>query len=159
MGILGRADVAEDVGPEDADAEGHRRIVDLMLARSLAQSRNRREHLVIELKAAKVAVSDDEAQQIRKYALAVANDPRFNTIDVEWNFSVISGEVRGTPRFERESESMSYGQIMNARGIRVWVSTGAQVIEAANHRLKFVRGQLGCSPNAKQALDYLRATH
>ena len=160
MAILGRTDLAEDVGAEVVDLEGHRRIVDLMLARSLEQNRNRREHLVIELKAPKVAVSDDEAQQIRKYAAAVAGDPRFDTVDVQWDFYVVSSEIRGTPQLEREeSKDRPYGQIMNAKGIRVWVLTWADVIEAANHRLKFVRQHLGYSPNAQQALDYLRVTH
>jgi hypothetical protein len=124
IAILGRDDLAEDVGPTVVDAEGHTRIVDLMLARSLAQARNRREHLVVELKAPSVAVSDDEATQIRKYAGAVAGDPRFNTVDVQWDFYVVSGQVRGTPELERNSSDRPYGQIMNVEGIRVWVMPG-----------------------------------
>jgi hypothetical protein len=101
----------------------------------------------------------DESQQIRKYAIAVANDPRFNTVNVAWDFFVISSEVRGTPQYQRESENMPYGQIMNTRGVRVWICIWAEVIDGANHRLKFVRDQLGYSPKAQQALEYLRATH
>lgn len=159
MEILGRTDLAEDPGGDVLDLEGHRRIVDLMLARSLEQNRNRREHLVIELKAPKVAVSDDEATQIRKYAAAVTGDSRFNTGDVQWDFIVVSSEVRGTPAIERESENRPFGLIMDAKGIRVWVLTWGDVLDAAKHRLKFVRQHLDYQPSAQQALDYLRATH
>jgi metal-sulfur cluster biosynthetic enzyme len=157
LGILGRDDLAEE---EVTDAEGHRRIVDLMLARSLVQHHNQREHLIVELKAPKVPVGDDEAAQIRKYAAAVAGDARFNIEDVEWDFYVISSEIRGAPDLERrESQNRPFGQIMDAGGIRVWALTWAEVLENANHRLKFVQKHLGYSPTAQQAFDYLRATH
>lgn len=159
VAFLGRSDLAEDLGPEAVDLDGHRRIVDLMLARSLEQSRNRREHLVIELKAPGVAVGDDEAQQIKKYAGAVAGDARFDTVDVQWDFFVVSSKVSGTTELERESSDRAFGQIMNVKGIRVWALTWADIIEAADHRLKFVKQHLGYSPDAKQALEYLRATH
>jgi hypothetical protein len=69
--ILGRTDVAEDVEPV-TDAEGHHRIVDLMLARALPQARDRLEHLVIELKAPSVKVSDGFAG----YSLRVSEGTR-----------------------------------------------------------------------------------
>lgn len=156
--ILGRDELAEGSAPV-TDLEGHTRIVDLMLARSLEQNRNRREHLVVELKAPKVAVGDDEAAQIRKYATAVAGDPRFDTADVKWDFYVISAEIKGSPAVERESDNRPFGQIMNAKGIKVWVLSWADVIEAAEHRLKFVRQHLGYQPDTQRALEYLRVKH
>jgi hypothetical protein len=154
----GREKLAEDEGPVK-DLEGHDRVVDLMLARTLPQARNRREHLVIELKPPDVRVGDDEAAQIRKYAGAVAGDQRFDTKDTEWNFTVVSSGLKGTPVLERESHNRPVGQIMDTKGIRVWVHTWADVIEAAKHRLKFVQDKMGYQPDAQQALDYLRLTH
>ena len=156
--ILSREELAEDLDPV-RDLEGHDRIVDLMLARSLSQTRNRREHLVIELKRPSVNVSDDEANQIRKYATAVAGDPRFNAVDVQWDFIVVSTDVRGSPGIERESENSPFGQLMNAKGIRVWVFTWGEIIDAALHRLKFVKQHLDYQPSAAKALEYLRKTH
>jgi hypothetical protein len=158
--ILGRQEMAEDLDlSRVTDLEGHDRIVDLMLARSLGQSRNRREHLVVELKRPSVKVGDDEAAQIKKYATAVAGDARFNSVDVEWDFYVVSSEVTGTPAIERESDNRPFGQIMNAKGIRVWALTWGEVIDGALHRLKFIRQHLDYQPDAAQALAYLRATH
>lgn len=153
---LGRDELAPD---EVRDHEGKRRIVDLMLARSLEQNRNRREHLVIELKAPKVPIGPAEVTQIENYATAVSEDPRFNTIDVDWDFYVISTEVHGAPNLRRRSENAPRGQIMNAQRVRVWVYTWAEIIENAAHRLKFVRQQLDYQPDEDQAFAHLRKTH
>lgn len=130
-----------------------------MLARSLKQNRNRREHLVIELKAPSVPIGDEELLQINKYATAVAQDPRFNTVDVRWDFYVVSAKVTGTALLQQESDDRPYGQVTNAKGVRVWVLTWAEVLEAADHRLKFVKEHLGYQPDEKRALEYLRETH
>jgi hypothetical protein len=160
LAILGRNELAENVTGEVLDAEGSRAIVDLMLARSLSQHRNRREHLVIELKAPKVKVGDEQAQQIKKYADAVAADPRFNTQDVSWDFIIVSGEFIGMTDRERLSTTTTpYGQISTADGLRIWALTWADILEDAGHRLKFVRGLLDYQPDAEQALAYLRTTH
>jgi hypothetical protein len=159
LAILGREDLAEDVSYEVLDAQGSRAIVDLMLARSLSPHRNRREHLVIELKRPSVVVGDEEAQQLKKYADAVASDPRFNTNDVEWDFYIVSGDVKGMTNRERLQGTTPYGRISEADGIRIWVLTWADVIEGAGHRLKFVRDLLEYQPDAEQALAYLKKTH
>lgn len=157
--ILGREDLAEELDVPVADPEGHNRIVDLMLARSLGQSRNRREHLVVELKRPSVNIGDDEAAQIRKYAGAVAQDDRFDSVTVEWDFIVVGTKVVGTPAIERRSSDRPFGQIMNAEGIRVWALTWAEVMDNALHRLKFVRQHLDYQPSAAEAIRYLRETH
>jgi hypothetical protein len=160
MEILGRPDLAEDVKIDPVkDPEGHNRIVDLMLARSIGQNRNRREHLVVELKRPSVNVGDDQAAQIRKYAGAVAQDDRFNSVDVQWDFVIVATAVEGTPDLERRSKDRPFGQIMNVDGIRVWAMTWGEVIDAALHRLKFVRQHLDYQPSADEAMRYLRETH
>lgn len=160
MEILGRDDIAEDVDlPAVTDPEGHNRIVDLMLARSVGQNRNRREHLVVELKRPSVNVGDDQAAQIRKYAGTVAKDDRFNSVDVQWDFVIVGTAVQGTPDLERQSSDRPFGQIMNVNGIRVWAWTWGEVIDAALHRLKFVRQHLDYQPSAADAIARLRATH
>jgi hypothetical protein len=156
MQILGR----DELAPEEVlDDEGKRRIVDLILARSLEQNRNKREHLVIELKAPKVTIGNDEASQIENYAEAVSKDARFDTVDVQWDFYVISTEVRGAPDLRRQSDNAPYGQIMNAKGIRVWIYTWAEIIQEADHRLKFLKQQLDYQPDEDRAFAYLRKTH
>ncbi len=157
--ILGRGELAEDVSDEVLDAEGSRGIVDLMLARSLSQARNRREHLVVELKAPKVAIGDEQAAQIRKYADAVATDSRFNVKEVAWDFVIVSGEVRGWTDRERKDAHTPYGRISGADGIHISVLTWGDVLDNAGHRLKFVQNLLAYQPDTDEALAYLRRTH
>ena len=157
--LLGREALAEDVSGEVLDAEGSRAIVDLMLARSIPQSQNRREHLVIELKAPKVAIGDEQATQIRRYADAVAGDSRFDIKDVNWDFVIVSGEVRGFVDRERKEGKTPYGHISGADNITIRVLTWAEVLEEAGHRLKFVQKLLDYQPDADNALAYLRKTH
>lgn len=114
---------------------------------------------MIELKAPRVKVGDEQAQQIKKYADAVAADPRFNTNDVSWDFIIVAGEVTGITDRERRATNTPYGQITDADGLRIWVLTWADVLDAAAHRLKFVRDLLDYQPDAEQALAYLRKTH
>jgi hypothetical protein len=154
--ILGRDDIVEE---EVLDHEGRRRIVDLMLARSIEQNTNRREHLVVELKAPSVTVGDDEAAQIRKYATTVSKHPRFDTVDVQWDFVVVSTKIVGAPEEERHSPDRPKGLVVNNPGVRVWVKTWAEIIEAANHRHKFVKEHLGYQPDERDALEYLREAH
>ncbi len=155
--ILKRDNLA--VEDEVRDEEGKRRILDLMLARSLEQRRNRREHLVIELKAPSVSVGSEEASQIKNYAVTVAKDARFDKVEVQWDFVVVSTKLSETVEMEAKSSDRPDGQIFNSNGIRVWARTWAEIIEDADHRLKFVKDHLGYQPDQQQALEYLRATH
>lgn len=56
---------------------GSRGIIDLMLSRTIEPRPQECEHLIIELKRPKAKIDDRAANQIEKYALAVANDERF----------------------------------------------------------------------------------
>lgn len=150
----------EQLAPEEVyDEEGKRRIVDLMLSRSLEQNRNRREHLVIELKAPRVAIGTDEVNQIENYADAVSKDTRFDKVEVQWDFYVVSTEIRDVIERRRRSENMPYGQILNSGGMRIWVYTWTEIIQSAEHRMKFLKQQLNYQPDEDQAFAYLRKAH
>jgi hypothetical protein len=42
---------------------------------------------------------------------------------------------------------------MNVDGIRVWVKTWAEIIESANHRLKFVKTNWAINPISNERLS------
>lgn len=111
------------------------------------------------MKAPKVAIGDEQAAQIRRYADAVASDPRFNTNDVQWDFCVVSGEIKDMTDRERRDPRTPYGRISDAAGIRIWALTWADVLDEAAHRLKFVQQLLDYQPDAERVLEYLRRTH
>ena len=80
--MLGRATpITEPV----TDADGHIRIVDLMLSQA-GHFADHRQHLVVELKRPGLTLTQKELMQITTYAIAVSSDERFKSPDVTWDF-------------------------------------------------------------------------
>lgn len=161
---LGRDELApEDLAEPVEDISGGRKqaIVDLLLARAIPQGRNRLEHLVVELKRPTVPIGNKEAQQVKDYALAVAEDERFDKTDVEWDFLAVSTKLAGTVKAETEEEGKPKGLLTTFKQgrVRVWVRTWGEVIEDARHRHKFVKEKLDYAPSTKEAYKYLKEAH
>jgi hypothetical protein len=157
LAILGRDRLADDA--EVLDEEGKRRIVDLMLARSVEQSRSCREHLVLELKAPAVKAGADELTQIENYAFTVAADSRFEKVDVKWDFVLVTAELTTFAENRRNQSDREGGLLVVQDNLRVWVKTWAEVMQAAEHRMKFVQQALDVDPSSDDALKYLQDTH
>lgn len=154
--------LADDIdGGEVVDDEGHRRIVDLLFSRSIEMAQDQRQHLVVELKRPSVKVGPDELQQIKNYALTIANDERFDLQRTRWEFWVVSTAVRGTADEERRQYRDQFGLASTLKDgrVRVWVKTWAEILHDAEHRLKFVKKKLGYDAGEVEALEYLRRQH
>lgn len=156
LSVLGRERMADD---EVLDENGNRRIIDLMLSRTMEQIHERREHVVIELKAPHIKAGPDELTQIKNYAFTVKADSRFDSPDVQWDFILVVNELTNFADQERNQRGRERGLVVDQDDLRVWVKSWAEVISAANHRLKFVQRALEFGPNTDQALSYLRETH
>jgi hypothetical protein len=155
--LLGRDDLARPT--EVLDAEGHRRVLDMMLARSVPHGRREHEHLVVELKAPSVVIGNKEITQIRNYALAVARDPRFDRLNAQWDFMIVSTDLDEFAWAEASQTGREPGLVWELDGIRVWARSWAEIVDAAEYRLNFVKERLGYSPTDELALDYLRRAH
>lgn len=155
--LLGREDLAPT--EEVKDANGHRRVLDMLLARQVPNARKKHEHLVVELKAPGVVLGNDEITQIKNYAQAVARDPRFDRLDTAWDFILVSTEMSEFAKAEASQKDRPDGLVWDIDGIRVWARTWAEIIDDAEYRLKFVKDRLGYAPSDEQALEYLRQTH
>ena len=155
--ILGRDEIAPS--PEVLDADGRRRRLDLMLARSVPHGRQEHEHLVVELKAPRVVIGTSEITQIREYALAVSRDLRFDRLQVQWDFLVVSTEMTEFAKAEANQSGRERGLVWDLNGVRVWARTWAEVLDAAAYRLNFVKERLGYAPTDELALDSLRQAH
>jgi phenylpyruvate tautomerase PptA (4-oxalocrotonate tautomerase family) len=154
----------DDTTPSDQpvyDSDGKVRIVDLMFSGSMEQARKRREHLVVELKRPSVKVGSAEIVQIEKYAFAVADDQRFNTTDVQWDFWVVSDELDPYAKQRANTDGLPPGMIHKGRSdsVRIWAVQWGDLIEDARHRLKFVQEQLNYLVTDEGAIDYLRRAH
>jgi hypothetical protein len=139
------------------DAEGRTRIVDLMLGKSIENARDRREHLVVELKAPAVKLGHRELAQIRDYATAVANDMQFDKDRTWWDFWVVSTDIADAVRQQTVQRDRPVGLIDEYAdvNVRIWAKTWGQIIEDARHRLKFVRRQLNYASGRDEAIEYL----
>ena len=155
--LLGR----DELAPTEPvlDSKGVARRLDLMLARLVPHARKEHEHLVVELKAPKVVVGDAEITQIKNYARAVARDARFDRLDVQWDFILVSTDLDESAQADASQTGRERGLVWEQEGIRVWVRSWAEVLDEAEWRLNFVKERLGYAPTDEQALEYLRQAH
>ena len=155
-----KADVSID---EPIKIVGKKRgIIDLMFSRATKRHRsNDREHLVVELKAPSVKVSDDELVQTKKYANAVANDERFRTVDgVRWHFWVVSNDYDDYTRAEIEGGPDPERRLVQRRdNFSVGVKTWGELIEENRARLQFFEEHLQHTADESAAIKYLRERH
>ncbi len=156
--LLGR----EEINPTPVRGnDGKIQRVDLMLAQAVPHTDNRREHLVIELKRPNVPIGPKELQQVKEYALTVAQDDRFDTAHTNWEFWAVSTSVKGTVETDRRQSGKPFGLVSDdaENRVRIWVKKWSEIIQDADHRLKYVRDQLGVSTDQQNALEYLRRVH
>lgn len=131
-----------------------RGIVDLMLSRALRRHRAEElEHLIVELKRPKVKIGDEEITQVEKYAISVANDERFRTVNgVKWTFWAISDDVDQYAAYRMDDE----GVISSKENISVGIKTWAQIIEENKARLQFFQEKLEHQVDDETALKHLQ---
>jgi hypothetical protein len=143
-------------------ADGSHGIVDLMLSRVIPQPHpEEHEHLIVELKRPRQNVDDDVANQIRKYAFAVAEDERFRDTKTRWNFVALSNDISTSVRRQSNQRGKPQGLLHDDAelNISIWVKTWAQIIEEARARLHFFQKELAYRANNDSAIDYLKRTH
>ncbi|MFI6741879.1 ATP-binding protein [Nonomuraea sp. NPDC050451] len=133
-------------------------IVDLMLSRSQREN-GRLQHLIVELKAPRVVVSDKELSQIKSYALAVAEDPQFTDVTVNWDFWLITSKMNGLARAEARQQGRPVGCALDyAEGstrVRVWLKTWSELIEDCRDRLHYFKDHFNHDSSVEQAFAYL----
>ncbi len=97
IGLLGREDLVTEPVTDD---DGKPRRIDFLFGRALELNRNRREHLVVEIKRPSVVVGRDEMLQIEDYSAAVVADSRFDIETVDWDFVLVATDLdaRGESR-------------------------------------------------------------
>jgi len=158
--LLGGERETPDAAEPVLDAEGKVAIVDLMLsARIPTPTDDERKHLVVELKRPLQPINEDVLGQIRKYAKAVALDPRFKHSNVEWDFVAISNKFTPDAELEARMAGKPRGLVMELDDpikIRVWAKTWGQIIQEAEGRLTFYKRRLEYQASDEEALGYLR---
>lgn len=161
IALLGRSELApEEVEESEVlDEAGRRIVVDMMLSRMVEQRRNRREHVVIELKRPTVHIGMEQFSQIQTYATAVVEDGRFASVDVSWEFWIVGDELQPTVARMANQNNREPGIIVDGENFVVRAVTWAKVLEDARHRLRFVRDALNYSSANSEGMEYLQRMH
>lgn len=131
-----------------------RGIVDLMFSRALRRHRAEElEHLVVELKRPSVKIGDEEITQVEKYAITVANDERFRTVNgVRWTFWALSDDVDQYASYRMDER----GVISSKNNITVGIKTWGQMIDENKARLQFFQEKLEHQVDDGAALKHLQ---
>lgn len=141
--------------------DGSTGIVDLMLSRAIACNREDEiEHLVVELKAPKVKIGQDQCNQIEKYAYAVVEDERFASLSATWNFWIVSNEMEPIAKRKVNQENRQRGILAqtseNGVKVTIWAKEWSQIIRENKHRLRFIQDKLNYSVDQQQGIKHLR---
>lgn len=133
------------------DADGHTRIVDLMLSKASFAS-DRRQHLVVELKRPGLTLTQKELNQITNYAVAVVKDDRFKAPTVTWDFWLV-GDAMDDVLEELTGKPEAPGLYQQGQNYRIWVKRWAEVVEENRQRLHFYREHLDYEPGEDSDLE------
>jgi hypothetical protein len=154
---LGRAQ-ADDPTPEVLDIQGRRAIIDLQFSGEVLNVDDHRTMLIVELKRPSVPIGDGELAQLRKYALAVIEEERFDLDRTSFDFWAVSTSISQSVRHQRIDSGPDKGEInmFPQLPIRIRVKTWGEILHTARHRLRFAQQQLDYHPTEEQAFAYLR---
>lgn len=133
--------------------------VDLMLKRAIQPRVGHHDYLVVELKRPTKKIDDEVITQVKKYAMAVAGDERFNGVPATWTFVAISNEMNEYARKDSSQPGKPRGEVYSDGNVRVIVREWADVINEARARLQFVNKTLSYEADRDSAKNYLKKAH
>jgi hypothetical protein len=135
--------------------------IDLMLSRAIRPTQERYEYLIVELKRPKQRITSQILMQVESYAIAVANDERFQKSNVSWTFLVVSNEMDEHAKLRARQKDRPAGLVFDNEqsNIKVWARTWAEILDDARARLKFFSEQLDYQADSNTELEYLKKAH
>jgi hypothetical protein len=139
--------------------DGSDAIPDLVLSRTLETAENKYEHLVVELKRPAHKLTSADIEQLRSYAVAVAEDDRFQQPNVRWTYVLVGNSTNTSVNEQRDQVDQPFGRVQNTRRYEIWVKNWSEVIGDARHRHKFVQQSLDYTTNHDTGVAYLRQKH
>lgn len=130
-----------------------RGIIDLMLSRTIRRYGSKNpSHLVVELKAPKVTITQKEVTQIQGYARSVSEDNRFDKTNAEWDFWILSTNIDDNVRFTIEHAN---GVLVNRPNLKIRVKLWSEVLEENRSRMQFYKELIEFDASEDVALSHL----
>jgi hypothetical protein len=137
-----------------------RGIVDLMFGKRRQVYRaTDLEHLVVELKAPKVSIKEEQIRQVEGYARAIASDDRFDKVNTRWVFWALSKEIDEEYAQYRRGDLGPSGPVHRRGNLSIWVKTWGALFNENRARLQFYQDALALKITREGALEHLRTTY
>lgn len=159
LNCLGRDELTPEIPPEAV--EDLTRIPDLCLFQQTCPSYENFEHLVIELKRPTLTLTLKEMDQIRDYALTVAENPMFDKTRTKWHFVLLGQRLDQHVQRALRNQTVGEGNFYNADNVSISVFEWSKIIQDNKLKYEYLRRklnhQLSSDPNF--ASDYLRTKH
>ena len=159
LNCLGRDELTPEIPPEAV--EDLTRIPDLCLFQQICPSYENFEHLVIELKRPTLTLTLKEMDQIRDYALTVAENPMFDKTRTKWHFVLLGQRLDQHVQRALRNQTVGEGNFYNADNVSISVFEWSKIIQDNKLKYEYLRRklnhQLSSDPNF--ASDYLRIKH
>lgn len=140
----------------DEDKQGR---LDLMLSKAVASKDGYKDFLVVELKRPSKKIDDEVITQIKKYAMAVQEDERFDINKCKWKFIAVCNTMNKFAEREANQTGRPSGCVYQSDNLEVYTMTWAQIIENAKTRLKFYKEHLQYEADEETSKQYLQAMH
>ena len=159
LNYLGRDKLTPEIPPEAI--EDLTRIPDLCLFQQICPSYENYEHLVIELKRPTLTLSLRELDQIRDYALTVAENPMFDKTRTKWHFILLGQSLDQHVQRALKNQTVGDGNYYNADNVSISVFEWSKIIQDNKLKYEYLRQKLNhqLSDDPNFTSDYLRTKH
>jgi hypothetical protein len=140
-------------------SDGRQGRVDLMLTRALGALAHSREHLVIELKRPTVTGGEAIVAQVKKYARALAADPRWADTKTTWTFWAVTYELDSFGQDEVNQADRPRGRIDVGKNHVAWLRTWGTLLEDCRARLQYLREALEIETKKEAGVRHLQQNY
>ncbi|MCD7982760.1 MAG: ATP-binding protein [Desulfovibrio sp.] len=137
--------------------DGKTGVVDLMLSRRIPEpDKEKRSHLIIELKRPSQKIDFKAYGQLLQYAGAVVNDARFAQVDARWIFWAVSTELSKEVEELSSAKDRPEGLAHEGENFEIWIMPWSKLINRCRARLSFFKEELKYDPGTDQAIAHLQ---
>lgn len=140
-------------------SDGRQGRVDLMLTRAVGAPAHSREHLVIEIKRPTVTGGTEIITQVKNYAIALAEDPRWANTNTNWVFWAVTYDLDRIGRHEISRPDLPYGRIDSGKNYVAWLRTWGSLLEDCRARLEYLREALEIETKKEAGVRHLQQNY
>lgn len=140
--------------------DGSQGVIDLLLGREIpAYATTRREYLVIELKRPLQKIDLEVKSQIESYAMAIAEDERFDKNNTFWTFLAVSNEMTDEAARSVRQQGKAFGFFHDEPNLKIGLATWSEILGASRARLEAFRSKLDYTATKDQGIALLHSKY